>query len=56
MTKYIQIQNYIFRITWIKNYIKKNIDKYIKNECKRQEYTKANMPQQLKRNLVDDKK
>ena len=45
--KNIELQNYIFRINWIKKYISENIDeyfKYFKNECdkiEREEETRA---------------
>ena len=42
--KNIQVENYKFRINWIKNYIEKNIDEYFnyfKKECKRQEDAKT---------------
>ena len=35
--KNIELENYKFRVGWIKNYIKKNIGTYFKRQCDRQE-------------------
>ena len=43
-TKNIQIENYKFRINWIKNYLEKNIGKYFnyfRKECNRHEDAKT---------------
>ena len=43
-TKNIELENYKFRVGWIKNYISKNIGEYFnyfKKECNRQEIEKA---------------
>ena len=43
-TKNIELENYKFRVGWIKNYISKNIGEYFnyfKKECDRQEIAKT---------------
>ena len=42
--KNIELENYKFRVNWIKNYIKKNIGayfKYFKGQCDKQEEAKT---------------
>ena len=42
--KNIELENYKFRVRWIKNYISKNIGEYFnyfKKECERQEIAKT---------------
>ena len=42
--KNIELENYRFKVSWIKNYISKNIDgyfNYFKKECERQESAKT---------------
>ena len=43
-TRNIELENYRFKVSWIKNYISKNIDgyfNYFKKECERQESAKT---------------
>ena len=45
--KNIELENYRFKVSWIKNYISKNIDdyfNYFKKECERQESAKTYAP------------